>query len=238
MADIVLNVEVRENTGTGGAREARRQSKVPGILYGGEKGPVPIAMRDNEFRKALFTGKLLGHLVTLKHGSEKQKVIAKAVQFHPVTDAPIHFDLYRVEAGQRIHINVPVRFINEEDCPAMRQGGSLEIVRHDIELVCNADAIPEELIADLAGRELGDTVRMADITLPEGVTSAITGRDFVVATLKISSAAQAEEADAAADAEATAEAAAEGAEAGAEAAAGEEGAAEDAGGDEGASDKE
>src|SRR5689334_9905653 len=114
MAEIVLNVEVRERPGTGGARQARREGKVPGVLYGGKQGPVPIAMRQNEFSKALYTGKLLGHLVTLKYGAETQPVIAKAVQFHPVTDTPLHFDLYRVEAGQRIRIAVPVHFRNHE----------------------------------------------------------------------------------------------------------------------------
>lgn len=228
MADIVLNVEVRERTGTGGAREARRNYQVPGVLYGGPKGPVPIAVRQNEFRKALYTGKLLGHLVTLKHGGENQQVIAKDVQFHPVTDEPIHFDLYRVEEGQTIHINVPVHFRNEEACPAFRAGATLEVVRHDVELVCRADQIPEELIVDLTGRQLGDTIRMSDITLPEGVDTAIHDRDFVIASLKISSAAIAEDADAAADEVATAEAAAEAAPA--------EEAAED-GADEGASEE-
>lgn len=204
MADIVLNVEVRERTGTGGAREARRQSKVPGVLYGGPKGPVPIAVRQNEFRKALYTGKLLGHLVTLRHGKEDQQVIAKDVQFHPVTDEPVHFDLYRVEKGQEIHINVPVHFRNEEASPGMKQGGSLEIVRHDLELVCRADRIPEELIVDLTGRELGDTIRLSDITLPEGVRAATNDPEFVIASLKVSSAAQAEDAEAEAEAAAAA----------------------------------
>lgn len=232
MADIVLNVEVRERTGTGGAREARRQAKVPGVLYGGPKGPVPIAMRSNEFRKALYTGKLLGHLVTLKHGGEKQQVIAKDVQFHPVTDEPMHFDLYRVEKGQTIHINVPVHFRNEDDCPALRQGGALEIVSHDLELVCRADQIPEELIVDLTGRELGDTIRVSDIAIPQGVEAAA-APETVVATLKISSAALAEDADAAADAEAAEAAAAEVTEEAAEA---PEAAAEEAG-EEGASEE-
>ena len=229
MADIVLNVEVRDRTGTGGAREARRQGQVPGVLYGGEKGPVPIAVRQNEFRKALYTGKLLGHLVTLQHGGEKQQVIAKDVQFHPVTDQPLHFDLYRVEKGQTIHINVPVHFRNEDDCPALRQGGALEIVSHDLELVCRADNIPEELIVDLTGRELGDTIRISDIAIPKGVEAAA-APETVVATLKISSAALAEDADAAADEAATAEAAAEAApdaEAEAEAATEEEAASEE-----------
>ena len=222
MADIVLNVEVRDRTGTGGAREARRQGQVPGVLYGGPKGPIPVAVRGNEFRKALYTGKLLGHLVTLQHGGEKQQVIAKDVQFHPVTDQPLHFDLYRVEKGQTIHINVPVHFRNEDDCPALRQGGALEIVSHDLELVCRADQIPEELIVDLTGRELGDTIRISDIAIPQGVETAATP-ETVVATLKISSAALAEDADTAADEAATAEAAAEAApEAEAEAATEEE----------------
>ena len=229
MADIVLNVEVRDRTGTGGAREARRQGQVPGILYGGAKDPVSIAVRGNEFRKALYTGKLLGHLVTLQHGGEKQQVIAKDVQFHPVTDEPLHFDLYRVEAGQTIHINVPVHFRNEDDCPALRQGGALEIVSHDLELVCRADNIPEELIVDLTGRELGDTIRISDVAIPQGVETAA-APETVVATLKISSAALAEDADAAADEAATAEAAAEAApeaEAEAEAATEEEAASEE-----------
>lgn len=229
MADIVLNVEVRDRTGTGGAREARRQGQVPGVLYGGPKGPVSVAVRGNEFRKALYTGKLLGHLVTLQHDGEKQQVIAKDVQFHPITDEPLHFDLYRVEKGQTIHINVPVHFRNEDDCPALRQGGALEIVSHDLELVCRADQIPEELIVDLTGRELGDTIRISDIAIPQGVETAA-GPETVVATLKISSAALAEDADAAADEAATAEAAAEAApeaEAEAEAATEEEAASEE-----------
>src|SRR3569623_3300679 len=102
MADIVLNVEVREKTGTGAARDARREGLVPGVLYGGGKDPVAISVRMNEFKKALYTGKLLGHLVTLKYGQETQPVIAKDVQFHPVNDRPVHFDLYRVEEGQTI----------------------------------------------------------------------------------------------------------------------------------------
>ncbi|MGE5565983.1 MAG: 50S ribosomal protein L25/general stress protein Ctc [Parcubacteria group bacterium] len=198
MAEIVLNVEVRERTGTGAARDARRQQKVPGVLYGGPKGPVAVAVRQNEFRKALYTGKLLGHLVTLRHGNEDQPVIAKDVQFHPVTDEPIHFDLYRVEEGQEIHINVPVHFRNEEASPGIKQGGSLEVVRHDLELVCRADRIPEEIVVDLTGKEIGDVIHLGDIALPAGVRSAVADPELVIATLKISSAAQAEDAEAAA----------------------------------------
>jgi large subunit ribosomal protein L25 len=183
MAEIVLNVEVRERTGTGGARSSRRAEKVPGILYGGPRGPVPIAVGLNEFKKALYTGKLLGHLVTLKHGKESQPVIAKDVQFHPVTDRPVHFDLYRVEEGQQIKINIPVHFTNHEASPGIKRGGVLNAVRHDIEVWADAGHIPEEIVVDLSGLEIGDQVRISGVTLPQGVRPTVTDRDFVVATV-------------------------------------------------------
>ena len=173
MADIVLNVEVRERTGTGGARAARREGLVPGVLYGGDKAPVPIAVRANEFRKALYTGKLLGHLVTLKYGDETQPVIAKVVDMHPVTDEPWHFDLYRVDAHQQVKIEVPVHFANQEDSPGLKRGGALNIALHTLTVSCPADQIPEEIVIDLTGREIGDSIRVADIALPAGVTAAI-----------------------------------------------------------------
>jgi large subunit ribosomal protein L25 len=197
MAEIVLNVEVRDRTGTGGAREARRTGMVPGVLYGGETAPVSIAVKENEFRKALYTGKLLGHLVTLKYGKESQPVIAKDIQFHPVTDNPMHFDLMRVDEKGTIKINVPVHFKNQDICPGLKKGGSLEVVRHEVELNCPANAIPEELVVDLATKDMGDTIRIGEIELPKGVTPTITDRDFVLATLKVSSAAMSEIAEAA-----------------------------------------
>jgi large subunit ribosomal protein L25 len=203
MADITLNVEVRERTGTGGAREARRQGQVPGVLYGGPRGPVPIAVAENAFRKALYTGRLLGHLITLKYGDESQPVIAKDVQFHPVTDRPMHFDLYRVDEHQLIKIAVPVRFDGYDGSPAERAGGSLEVIRHEIEIFVPADSIPEMLVIDLSQAEMGDTIRMSDIQLPTGAESAIRGRDFVVATIKVSSAAMSQAADEASGVEAT-----------------------------------
>src|SRR3954469_23773246 len=127
MAEIILNVEVREQTGTGGARATRRSGMVPGILYGGEQAPVAIAVKSNEFRKALYTGKLLGHLVTLKYGKETQPVIAKAIDMHPVTDEPMHFDLYRVDAHQKIKIEVPVHFAHQEESPGLKRGGTLNV---------------------------------------------------------------------------------------------------------------
>jgi large subunit ribosomal protein L25 len=194
MSEIILNVEVREGSGTGAARAVRREGKVPGTLYGGGKAPVNIAVRANEFRKSLYTGKLLGHLVTLQHGDEKQSVIAKAIQFHPVTDEPVHFDLFRVSEHQLIKIEVPVHFKNHETSVGLKRGGSLEVIRHTVELACPADKIPEELVIDLTNHDIGDTIRISEVKLPEGVKPAV-DRDFVIATLKASSAAQSDAGD-------------------------------------------
>lgn len=200
MAEIILNVDVRDGTGTGGARQARREGKVPGILYGGDKAPVAISVEERPFRKSLYTGKLLGHLVTLKYGSETQPVIAKDVQFDPVTDRPLHFDLMRVDEHAPVKISIPVHFKNQDECEAFRQGGSLEIVRHDVEILVRADQIPEELVVDLKNHKLGDTIRVSEIQMPEGAHPTITDRDFVIAAIKVSSAAMSEAADEAADA--------------------------------------
>ena len=209
MAEIILNVDVRDGVGTGGARAARRAGMVPGVLYGGDKAPVAIAVNERDFRKSLYTGKLLGHLVTLKYGEETQPVIARDVQFDPVSDRPLHFDLMRVDEKQTIKIEVPVHFINQDQCEAFRQGGSLEIVRHSVEVKVRADHIPEDLIVDLAGHKLGDTIRWTDLKGTEEVEPTITDRDFVIASIKTSSAAISAAADEAADAAEAEEAAAE-----------------------------
>ena len=197
MADIILNVELRERIGTGGARAARREGLVPGVLYGGDKDPVAITVKSNEFRKALYTGKLLGHLVTLKHGNETQPVIAKAIDMDPVTDEPMHFDLFRVDAHQTIKISIPVHFKNQEASPGLKKGGTLNVVRHEVELACPADAIPEELVFDLTGLEIGDTIRIGAFELPKGVTATV-DRDFVIATIAGSAASASEAAEEAA----------------------------------------
>jgi large subunit ribosomal protein L25 len=202
MAEIVLNVEVRERLGSGGARDARRQGKVPGVLYGGKEGPVAIAVAHSEFRKALYTGKLLGHLVTLKHGKETQPVIAKDVQFHPVTDEPTHFDLYRVDAHQKIRISVPVHFRNQDASPGIKRGGTLNINLHELEVMAAADHIPEELVVDLTGLDIGDAVRAVEVTLPQGVELSSHHRDATVASIATSSAMVSEEAEETAEVEA------------------------------------
>lgn len=185
MAEIILNVDVREGVGTGSARAVRRAGAVPGILYGGDKAPVAISVSEREFRKSLYTGKLLGHLVTLKYGEETQPVIAKTIDFDPVSDRPMHFDLMRVDATAQIKISLPVQFINADEAPFVRQGGTMEVVRHEVEVMIRADQMPEALIIDLAKVENDTNIRFSDITnAPAGTTPTITDRDFMIATVK------------------------------------------------------
>jgi len=188
MADIVLNVEVRENAGTGAARAARRDGKVPGVLYGGGDKPVSIAVPSNEFRKALYSGKLLGHMITLRHGGKDQHVIAKDVQFHPVSDEPVHFDLYRVGQHQMIKISVPVHFKNQDISPGMKRGGALTIAVHEVQLMAPADQIPEEIVVDLAGVDVGDAIKSEDLILPKGVKLAAHDAHVTIASIGMSSA--------------------------------------------------
>jgi large subunit ribosomal protein L25 len=183
-SNIVLNVDVREGTGKGAARAARREDLVPGVLYGGDQDPVSINLRGNEIRKALLTGQFISHMMELEHDGKRQKVIARDIQFHPVSDAPMHIDLFRVTEKTRIDVEVTVHFINEEKCPGLKRGGVLNVVRHVVELNCPAGAIPEAIEADLSGLDIGDSIHISAIPLPKGVTSTITDRDFTVATLQ------------------------------------------------------
>ncbi len=218
MADILLSVDVRERTGTGGARQTRREGMIPGILYGGKLGNVAISLKENEVRKALNSGDFIAQTVTIEHKGEKQLVLTRDVQYHPVNDRPMHVDLYRVDADQMIEVDVAVRFINEEESPGLKRGGVLNVVRHDLSLMCPAGSIPDAIEIDLTGYDIGDSAHISSVTLPEGVTSAITDRDFTIVTV-VGSRAAISEAEEEAMAEAEAEALAE---------AGEEGEGEDA----------
>ncbi|MAT33611.1 MAG: 50S ribosomal protein L25/general stress protein Ctc [Ponticaulis sp.] len=183
MADLILTLEVRERTGKGGAREARRNDMVPGVLYGGGKDPVAISLKKNEVIKALNSGTFLAHMIEVDHKGEKQSVIAQDVQFHPVTDMPEHVDLYRVDKKQIISVEVPVHFVGEEKSPGLKRGGTLNVVRHEVELNVPAGKIPEFLTADVSKLMIGDNVKISDIELPDGAEPTITDRDFTIATI-------------------------------------------------------
>ncbi len=181
--EINLEVDVRPRTGKGGAREARRQGFVPGVLYGGKLGPVAINLKRNEVDKALNSGAFLSHMVTITHKGKPQKVIPQDVQFHPVNDQPLHIDLYRVEEDQEIKVEVAVHFVGEEKSPGLKKGGTLNVVRHTVELLVPAGDIPEHLEADVSALEIGDNVKISDIKLPDNAEPTITDRDFTIATI-------------------------------------------------------
>jgi large subunit ribosomal protein L25 len=181
--EIVLNVDVRDRTGRGGAREARRQGKVPGILYGGDRDPVAISVDKKTVKTALQSGKFIAHTVTLEYKGERQLVFTQALQFHPVTDEPFHLDLFRVEKGQLIRVPVHVRVTGDGVSPGIKRGGTLNIVRHEVELLCPADEIPEEIVADVSELDIGDAVKISAIKLPANTRPTIMGRDFTVVTI-------------------------------------------------------
>jgi len=183
MAGIVLNVEKRERTGSGGARATRNAGLIPGVLYGGDRGSIPIEINAKDVKMAIRSGKFLSHMVELNHQGEIQPVIPRAIQFHPVSDEPIHVDLYRVEENAEIAIDVVVHFKNHEASPGLKRGGALNIVRHTIKLKCKANKIPEQIVVDLTGRDIGDSIHISSISLPEGARPVISDRDFTVATI-------------------------------------------------------
>lgn len=208
---ITFNVEVRERTGTGGSRAARRDGFVPGVLYGGGEDPVAINLKRNEVQKAIETGQFLSSTATLVHKGESQLVIPQAIQMHPVSDQPMHVDLFRVDAKQQIKVDVQVHFVGEETSPGLKKGGTLNVVRHTVELLVPAGNIPEYLEADVSALEIGDNVKISDVTLPGDAEPTITDRDFTIATIAGRTAAaepaetdgEAAEGEAAADGEAT-----------------------------------
>jgi len=183
MTGIVLEVEVRERTGTGGARATRETGSVPGILYGGTLGPVAISLKLKEVQKAIRSGKFLSHMIEIEHKGERQAVLPRDVQWHPLSDLPVHLDLMRVSAEGTIKVSVPVRFIGHDTNPGLKKGGSLNITRHFVELNVAAGRIPEEIVVDLGQFEAGHVFHISGVTLPEGAKPVI-DRDFTIATLQ------------------------------------------------------
>ncbi|MEE9348110.1 MAG: 50S ribosomal protein L25/general stress protein Ctc, partial [Robiginitomaculum sp.] len=168
--NINLDVVVRDGTGTGNARASRRAGNVPAVLYGGGEASVAIEMRLNEVNKAINSGKFIASMVTLTHDGKPQNAITKDIQFHPVTDIPVHVDFFRVNASDIIQVEVSVNFLNEDICPGLKEGGTLNVVRYSIEVSCPAGSIPDAIDVDLAEVEMEGTVHISDVTFPKGVT--------------------------------------------------------------------
>lgn len=190
---IVLDLNVRENTGTGNARAARREGLVPGVIYGGDEAPVAFSVKYNEVLKAINSGQFLSNMIEVTTDGKSQKVLTKDVQFHPVTDMPVHLDFYRVTAKSIIEVEVSVSFIGEDEAPGLKEGGTLNVVRYSIEVKCPAGDIPDSIEVDVSKMEIGDSVHISEVTLPKGVKPSITDRDFTIATVIASRAAVEEE---------------------------------------------
>ncbi len=179
----VLKAEARERVGKGAARAVRREDKVPAVIYGDKKPPIPISLNQREITRRLHAGGFLTHLVEIEVGGETIRAIPKDYQLDPVRDFLIHVDFLRVGAGAKLTLDVPVHFINHADSTGLKRGGVLNVVRHSVEMLVPADAIPEFLEVNLDGLDIGDSVHISAIALPEGCTPTIRDRDFTVATI-------------------------------------------------------
>jgi large subunit ribosomal protein L25 len=206
---LTLAAETREQVGKGASRLLRREGRVPAVVYGNSQEPLAIHVEEKALMRLLMTGHFMNSQVMIDAGGESIRTLPKDVAFDAVTDRPIHVDFLRIGAHTTVHVSVPVVFTDEDDAPGIKTGkGVLNIVQHEIELVCDAAAIPDDITISLAGREIGDSIHISSVTLPQGVTPAITDRDFTIATIvppTVPTAAD-DEADAAIAAEATPEA--------------------------------
>src|SRR5437763_1390693 len=201
-----LSAEPRTTAGKGAARAARRAGRVPAVVYGDHKDPVLVSLEPRELARAAARPGFFATLVDLKVDGESYRTLPREMQYHPVTDAPMHVDFMRVGAGAQVTVTVPVAFINQDKAPGLRRGGILNIVRHGIEVVCSVDNIPDRLVVNIEGLDIGDSVHIGAVTLPEGARPVIHERDFTIATIAAPSAVR-EEAAAAAAAAAVAAAA-------------------------------
>ena len=185
---LELDATTRPGVGKGAARQARRDGQVPGVVYGGNADPIAINIHQPTLLKMLKAGKFLSTLIKLKVDGEDQTVICRSVQRDVVKDLPIHADFLRLSERSRISLMIPVEFQNEEASPGLKKGGVLTIVRNEVELRVRANNIPEALIVDLDGLDIGDVVRISDVTMPDGAAATITDRDFMIANVSAPSA--------------------------------------------------
>lgn len=195
----VLLAEKRDRAGKGAARATRRAGLVPAVVYGNNQDPVSISMDPRIVWKGLNAGHFFSTVYTIEvDGGSKEQALVRDVQFHPVTDAVMHIDFGRVTARTKVTVNVPVHFENVEESIGVKAGGIFSTLRHEVELMCSASNIPQEVSADVLNVDIGDTIRVSDLALPDNVESAITDRDPVVASIsapKVASEAEDEDAE-------------------------------------------
>jgi large subunit ribosomal protein L25 len=181
--NTTIGAEKRERVGKGSARAVRRAGRVPAVIYGDKKDPVGITLESREITRIVHQPGIFGRLLDVQLGDQKHTVLTRDIQFHPVTDAIMHMDFLRVSGAAKVAVAVAVEFINEDDCPGIKIGGVLNVVRYEVELLCPATSIPEKITVDLSGLKIGDSVHISTIALPDGVAPTITDRDFTIATI-------------------------------------------------------
>ncbi|HEY6632547.1 MAG TPA: 50S ribosomal protein L25/general stress protein Ctc [Rhizobiaceae bacterium] len=192
-----LKAEAREQVGKGSARAVRRNGQIPAVIYGDKQPPLAIAVSWKDIYYKIHGGGFLTTVATIDVGGKKIQVLPKDFHLDPVSDSPIHVDFLRVGRNTEVNVNVPVHFINEEKSPGLKRGGVLNIVRHEVEFHCPANAIPEFITVDLDGTNIGDSIHISSVKLPAGVKPVIADRDFTIATVAGSSAMKPEVAESA-----------------------------------------
>jgi large subunit ribosomal protein L25 len=196
---ISLSAEPRASVGKGAARAIRRDGRVPGIIYGDGKEPTPVSFEPRELSRAIARAGFFATIVDVSVDGSVHRTLAREVQSHPISDAALHVDFMRVGAGAQVNVSVPVSFINQERSPGLRRGGILNVIRHNIDIACTVDRIPNRVVVDLDGLEIGDSVHIETVAMPEGLRPALGSRDSTIASIAASSAVR-EEALAAASA--------------------------------------
>ncbi|WP_436638478.1 50S ribosomal protein L25/general stress protein Ctc [Microbaculum sp. FT89] len=192
-ATVSLKAAARERVGKGAARAERRAGRIPAVIYGGKESATPITLDHKEIALKIKGGHFLTTVFEIDVDGKKVRALPRDFQLDPVKDFPVHVDFLRLTKGATIAVEIPVNFVNEEDSPGIKRGGVLNVVRHEIEVNAPADAIPDEIVADLTGLDIGDSLHISAIALPEGVTPTITDRDFTVATVAAPAALKSEE---------------------------------------------
>ncbi len=192
---LTLSAETRDRAGKGASRELRRQNRIPAVIYGNKKDAEMIHVEEKALVKLLMTGHFMNSMIEIDLGGKKQLALPKDVSFHPVSDRPTHVDFFRIAKGAKVEVNVPVVFINEEASPGLKRGGVLNVVRHELELVCEGDKMPDDIQIDVTGFDVGDSIHISNVTLPAGSESKITDRDFTIATIVAPSAMKSSEGD-------------------------------------------
>ena len=178
-----IQATIRDTKTKGQVNDLRSKGNVPGIVYGGEQPNEKISITTKELKNLINKENFLSNVISINLDGKEQKVLTRNIDFDTITDEPIHFDLMRIVKGGKIILEIPVKFINNELSPGLKRGGVLNIVRRKVELKCPAENIPTELVVDLEGLDIGTSIKISSINLPENVTPTIQGRDFVIATV-------------------------------------------------------